>query len=138
LGEDSTMLRDTEDPGSVVAFDSYPNGAANLLQPSWRTKARTTRRIWARVIRSAPATQRCNPLWMRTQRQGQVYQHLISDNGKDWRLVGSTTLPSPRKADPRRALHHPARPAGANVATMDNVSVSAESCSRTISPARPT
>jgi hypothetical protein len=69
------------------------------------------------------------PQWLRVQRQGQKYQLLLSDDGKQWRIVKEMTL-SIDPSKPILAGLDGSTAAGGNflpgTATFDNVSVSSE------------
>src|SRR5207248_2652984 len=64
------------------------------------------------------------PIWIRTQRRGQIYEHLISDDGQRWVLMGSLTVPIPASkavlAGLCASMHGGSKPV---VAMFDEVSV---------------
>lgn len=135
-----TMLRESTDPGSPDAFLSYASatgGKSKLtFQPSWRANpngkpagtgsTNPTDSYGADAVEPIPGTHRLDqgPIWLRTQRQGTTYQHLVSNDGKNWLLLGSQTV----NIDPTKPVLAGiwASQGGSktpNVVTYDNVSV---------------
>jgi len=135
-----TMLRESNDPGSPDAFLSYASatgGKSKLtFQPSWRANpngkpvgtgsSNPTDSYGTDATEPIPGTRRLDggPIWLRTQRQGTTYQHLISYDGKSWLLLGSQTV----NIDPTKPVMAGiwASQGGSktpNVVTYDNVSV---------------
>jgi hypothetical protein len=118
-----TMLRESLDPGSRCAFMPYTNSYA--FQPSWRVETGETPTDDG--LGSQGRKLDAGPIWIRTQRKGQIYQHLLSDDGKTWILIGQKTLPidagKPMLAGLCATMHGGATPL---VAVFDNVSVSSE------------
>jgi hypothetical protein len=118
-----TMLRENLEPGSRCAFIGYTNG--NAFQPGWRVTPEETPTDDG--LGSQGRTLEDGPIWVRTQRKGQLYQHLLSDDGKSWRLVGSKAVPIEAGkavlAGLCATMHGGEVPV---VATFDNVSVSAD------------
>jgi hypothetical protein len=118
-----TMLRESLDPGSRCAFMPYTNG--NAFQPSWRVETATTPTDDG--LGSRGRRLNAGPIWIRTQRKGQIYQHLLSEDGKTWELIGQKTVPidagKPILAGLCATMHGGETPV---VAIFDNVSVSAD------------
>jgi hypothetical protein len=118
-----TMLRENLEPGSRCAYMPYTNG--NAFQPGWRVETDTI--PTDNGLGSEGRTLEAGPIWIRTQRKGQVYQHLLSDDGKSWQLIGSKVVPieagKPVLAGLCATMHGGEEPV---VATFDNVSVSAD------------
>lgn len=115
-----TMLRETLDPGSLDAYMPYTSG--NKFEASWRTKAKTT--PVDNGLGNVGRTLAGGPIWIRTQRKGQTYQHLLSNDGHNWQLMGSQDL----NIDPTKpvlaglcATSHDAKKTV--TATFDNVTV---------------
>jgi hypothetical protein len=118
-----TMLRENLEPGARCAFMAYTNG--NAFRPGWRVapeEAPTDDGLGSQGRKLDGG-----PIWIRTQRKGQIYQNLLSDDGKNWQLIGSKVVPidagKPILAGLCATMHGGEVPV---VATFDNVSVSAE------------
>jgi len=135
-----TMLREGTDPGSPDAFLSYASatgGKSKLtFQPSFRANpngkpvgpgsSNPTDSYGSDAVEPVPGTHRLDagPIWLRTQRQGTTYQHLVSNDGKNWLLLASETV----NIDPNKPVLAGiwASQGGSmtpNVVTYDNVSV---------------
>jgi hypothetical protein len=98
-----TMLRETVDPSAADSFNAYANGAANILQPSWRQKAGTqsTDNVAGFVTDNPPTAHKVSataPLWLRTQRHGQI--HVFPSA---WIKTGSTLWEGPAEGEPCRS-----------------------------------
>jgi hypothetical protein len=128
-----TMLRESLEPGSLSAYMPYTNG--NAFQPSWRAEADATPTDDG--IGSKGRKLDGGPIWIRTQRKGQVYQHLLSDDGENWQIIASKTLPIAANkailAGLCATMHGGETPV---VATFDKVSVSADVIAPPAAPAR--
>lgn len=128
-----TMLRESLEPGSLSAFMVYTNG--NAFQPSWRVEEDSTPTDDG--LGSKGRRLDGGPIWVRTQRKGDVYQHLLSDDGQSWQIIGSKVVPiapgTPILAGLAATMHGGDVPV---VATFDNVSVSADVISPPPAPAR--
>lgn len=116
------MLRESTEPGALMAYIAYTNG--NKLTGSFRVET------GQEPVGSPGAVGRdlsAGPIWMRVQRKGQLYQLLLSDDGKIWTLVASRTVPidasKPVLAGLAATMHGGDKPV---VATFDNVRVSAD------------
>jgi hypothetical protein len=118
-----TMLRENLEPGSRCAFMGYTNG--NAFQAAWRVE--TGESPTDDGLGSQGRRLDAGPIWVRTQRKGQIYQHLLSDDGKTWELVGQKVIPidpgKPVLAGLCATMHGGETPV---VATFDNVSVSSD------------
>jgi hypothetical protein len=122
LAKAGVMLRESTERGSRMAMLVYTNG--NRLQGSFRVEPNET------PVGLTEADGRMlegGPIWMRVQRQGQLYQLLVSDDGKSWTLLARRTMPidagKPVLAGLAATMHGGDKPL---VATFDNVSVSAD------------
>jgi hypothetical protein len=96
-----TMLRETVDPGSLDAYMPYTSG--NKFEGSWRVKAKTTPVDTVPGYATTGNTGRTlagGPIWIRTQRHGKSFQHLVSNDGKNWVLVGAQDV----NIDPAEAI----------------------------------
>jgi regulation of enolase protein 1 (concanavalin A-like superfamily) len=126
-----TMLRESTDPAAADAFLSYASATggktALTFEPSFRpaTKAACDHYTFT-AVEPIPGTHRLDkgPIWMRTQRQGQSYTHLVSDDGRNWMQVGIHDV----SIDPTKPVLAGiwASQGGSktpNVVTFDNVSV---------------
>jgi regulation of enolase protein 1 (concanavalin A-like superfamily) len=115
-----TMLRESTAAGSRDAYMPYTNG--NKFEPSWRVNASTT--PTDNGLGNAGRTLDAGPIWIRTQRRGQIFEHLISDDGRRWALLGSQTVAIPAGkailAGLCASMHGGSTPV---VATFDQVSV---------------
>jgi hypothetical protein len=117
------MLRENDTEGAAMATINQAtaqNGTETLFRPEQDGDASQNE---AGIFGHAA------PEWMRVQRQGQKYQLLLSDDGKQWRLVKEMTL-SIDASKPILAGLDGSTAAGGNflpgTATFDNVSVSSE------------
>jgi hypothetical protein len=90
--KNGVMIRDTVDPGSVMAAINYTGVGTNNknAEIEWliRSKANT-----GPAEGSVNRDLKTGPVWLRVQRQGTTVQVLSSDNGKDWALRAQGTLP---------------------------------------------
>jgi regulation of enolase protein 1 (concanavalin A-like superfamily) len=116
-----TMLRESTAAGSRCAYMPYTNG--NKFEPSWRVQANQT--PTDNGIQRVGRTLDAGPIWIRTQRRGQRYEHLISDDGKEWWLLGAQNVAIPAGKAVLvglcASMHGGDTPV---VAAFDNVSVS--------------
>jgi len=137
--KNGTMLRESTDPASADAFLSYASatgGKSKLtLQPSFRANtggkvapgsSNPSDSYGSDAVEPIPGTHRLDTgsIWMRTQRQGTTYQHLVSNDGKNWLLLASETV----NIDPTKPVLAGiwASQGGSktpNVVTYDNVAV---------------
>jgi hypothetical protein len=122
LAKAGVMLRENTERGSRMAMLVYTNG--NRLQGSFRVEPEET----PVGLTEAPGlTLEEGPIWMRAQRQGPLYQLLVSDDGKSWTLLTRRELAIPPDqpvlAGLAATMHGGDQPL---VATFDNVSVSAD------------
>lgn len=137
-----TMLRESTDPAAADAFLSYASASGGkdpqTFQPSWRANtggkvapgsSNPSDSYGTDAVEPIPGTHRVEkgPIWLRTQRQGNSYQHLVSNDGKNWLLLGSETV----NIDPSKpALAGIWASQGGsktpNVATFDNVGISSD------------
>jgi hypothetical protein len=126
-----TMLRETTDPASADAFLSYASAtggkSALTLEPSYRPgTSKACDHYTFTTPEPVPGTRRLNkgPIWLRTQRQGQSYTHLYSEDGRNWMQVGihdvTIDASKPLLAGIWASQGGSATP---NVCTYDNVSV---------------
>jgi len=118
-----TMLRETTSAGSRCAYMPYSNG--NKFEASWRVQSGTTPGDFG--LGHVGRTLADGPIWIRTQRRGQTYEHLLSDDGRDWTLIGSQKISIPANkpilAGLCASMHGGETPVAA---TFDNVSVTPE------------
>jgi regulation of enolase protein 1 (concanavalin A-like superfamily) len=118
-----TMLRETTAANSRCAYMPYTNGGR--FQPSWRLQAgqTPTDNGLGRVGRTLAT----GPIWIRTQRRGQRFEHLTSNDGETWQLLGVMNVPIPPTkailAGLCASMHGGNRPV---LVRFDNVSVSDE------------
>lgn len=103
-----TMLRLDTTPGSPEAFLSYASATGGkdpqTFQPSWRANpngkpvapgsSNPTDSYGTDAVEPIAGTHRVEKgsIWMRTQRIGTTYQHLVSNDGSHWLLLGSETV----------------------------------------------
>jgi hypothetical protein len=137
-----TMLRESTDPSAAEAFLSYASASGGksklTFQPSFRANTggkvapgstNPSDSYGSDAVEPIPGTHRLDkgPIWLRTQRQGTTYQHLVSDDGKNWLLLAS----EPVNVDPSKPVLAGiwASQGGSktpNVVTYDNVSVTSD------------
>jgi hypothetical protein len=122
-----TMLRESTDPGSRMAMMPYNNGPAYKFQPGYRLVADTQPTDLGLGSTTGRRLENGGPIYIRTQRHGQVYQNLLSDDGKSWRLITSVTMEIPANTPILAGLcacaHGGDKPV---VVTFDSVSVTAD------------
>jgi hypothetical protein len=117
------MLRENDTPGAAMATinqAALQNGAETLFRTEQDGDAsKHEAGVFGHGV----------PQWLRVQRQGQKYQLLLSDDGKQWRLIKEETLPIDA-SKPVLAGLDGSTAAGGNflpgTATFDNVSVSSD------------
>jgi hypothetical protein len=118
-----TMLRESTSAGSRCAYMPYTNG--NKFQASWRAQAGQT--PVSNGLDRVGRTLAAGPIWIRTQRRGHRFEHLISNDGQNWQLIGAMNVDIPPTkpvlAGLCASMHGGSRPV---VARFDNVSVSDE------------
>jgi regulation of enolase protein 1 (concanavalin A-like superfamily) len=118
-----TMLRESTAAGSRDAYMPYTNG--NKFEPSWRVNASTT--PTDNNLKQVGRTLEAGPIWIRTQRRGQIFEHLISDDGRRWALMGGQSVAIPANkailAGLCASMHGGSTPV---VAIFDQVSVTDE------------
>jgi hypothetical protein len=133
--KNGTMLRESTAADAADAFLSYASGLANILQPSFRVNTGGKPEAGKNPTDSfgsdnPPGSRKLEtggPLWMRTQRHGKTFDHLISNDGQRWQLVGSHDV----NMDPAKAILAGIWASGggsktSNVVTYDNVAVTTD------------
>lgn len=124
--KNGVMIRDTVDPGSVMAAINYTGVGSNNknAEIEWliRSKANT-----GPAEGSVNRDLKTGPVWLRAQRQGTIVQLLSSDNGKDWKLAAQGTLPITATQPLLVGLDASSQSdTVAETGTLDNVSISAD------------
>jgi hypothetical protein len=143
-----TMLRETDADDSRMAYMPYCNGnddgsapdgdnnrSGRNIEPGFRIEAAATpERAPGNVYANHNLDSHCyyrrlagGPIWLRTQRVGQTYTHLVSDDGAHWQVISQDTI----AIDPTKPLlagvfacaHGDDQTV---TATFDNVSVSSD------------
>jgi hypothetical protein len=125
--KNGVMIRQSADPGSPMAAINYTGVGKNNknAEVEWliRSKANTGpgEGSFNRDLTAG------GPVWLRVQRQGTTVQTLSSDNGKDWKLVQSGTLPI-KATDPVLAGLDASSQSKtvAATGTLDNVTISSD------------
>ncbi len=120
------MLRETTDAGSPMITLNYTskgkNHATAQLENLTRSKAKA-----ATPGSGADRDLAAGPIWLRAQRQGQKFQVLRSDNGKDWAVASESTIPIDASKPILAGISASSQSKTVEaVGTVDNVSVSSD------------
>lgn len=130
------QIRESTEPGALMSSWHYTNGhnfeGAGRIQPKDTPVSSGASGVGPSLTEG--------PIFMRNQRKGRTYQHLLSRDGKNWFLMGQIEIPidpsKPALAGLEATMQGGSTPV---VAVFDNVSVSAEvvsSCPFVPAPAR--
>jgi hypothetical protein len=120
------MIRDTVDPGSVMAAINYTGTGTNNANAEIEWLIRGTKNTGP-AEGSFNRDLKAGPVWLRVQRQGTTVQTLSSDNGLDWKLDAQGTLPIAATQPVLVGLDASSQSdTVAETGTMDNVSISAD------------
>jgi len=124
--KNGVMIRDTVDPGSVMAAINYTGAGTNNTKPEIEWLIRSTKN-------TGPAEGSVNrdittgPVWLRVQRRGTTVQVLSSDNGKDWTQRAQGTLPITATQPVLVGLDASSQSdTVAETGTLDNVAISSD------------
>ena len=87
------MLRENTEAGSRCAFMTYANGG--VFEPTWRLGTNLTPSKRDEDTNGAGRPLGDRPIWIRSQRRGQTYEHLLSEDGHRWEFFRSMKVPIP-------------------------------------------
>jgi regulation of enolase protein 1 (concanavalin A-like superfamily) len=120
------MLRDNTDAGSPMITYNYTSKGKNHATAQLEYLARSKAKA-ATPGAGADRDLAAGPIWLRAQRQGQKFQVLRSDNGKDWVVASESTIPIDPAKSILAGISSSSQSKTLEVqSTVDNVSVSAD------------